>query len=89
MRFQQWPKLLWDFVFLLLFSFRYPRLIKAVLTPLIALRVFVEPIISAGGETVRTMDDDWTIATSDGSLAAHFEHTIVVTRDRPFMVTAA
>ena len=60
---------------------------NAVLTD--GLVIAVEPIISAGSGTVRTMDDDWTIATSDGSLAAHFEHTIVVTRDRPFIVTAA
>ena len=51
--------------------------------------IAIEPIISAGSATVFTADDDWTIATSDGSLAAHFEHTIVVTRNRPYIVTAA
>ena len=51
--------------------------------------IAVEPIISAGGSSVRTADDDWTIATADGSLSAHFEHTIVVTQDRPLIVTAA
>lgn len=33
------------------------------------------------GEKIRVEDDDWTISTRDGSLAAHFEHTVMVTED--------
>jgi methionyl aminopeptidase len=50
--------------------------------------ITVEPIIAAGkGAGVRGRDN-WTIRTADGSLAAHFEHTIVVTRDAPIVLTA-
>jgi methionyl aminopeptidase len=50
--------------------------------------ITVEPIIAAGaGDGVRD-NDNWTIRTADGSLAAHFEHTIVVTRDAPILLTA-
>jgi methionyl aminopeptidase len=38
----------------------------------------VEPMVSMGGHGVTVKDDTWTVVTSDGSLAAHFEHTIVV-----------
>jgi methionyl aminopeptidase len=51
--------------------------------------VTIEPIISAGGTGLRELDDGWTIATADGSLSAHAEHTIVVTRGRPLVLTAA
>jgi methionyl aminopeptidase len=48
----------------------------------------IEPIISAGSERIRQDPDGWTMRTSDGSLSAHYEHTLVVTRDRPIMLTA-
>jgi methionyl aminopeptidase len=49
----------------------------------------VEPIVCAGsGEAVED-DDGWTIRTADGSLAAHHEHTLVITRSRPILLTAA
>ena len=47
----------------------------------------IEPIISAGSERIRQDRDGWTIRTSDGSLAAHHEHTLVITRDRPIVLT--
>jgi len=50
--------------------------------------ITVEPIIASGrGAGVRDKDN-WTIRTADGSLAAHFEHTIVVTRGAPILLTA-
>lgn len=49
----------------------------------------IEPIITAGGEAVSTRDDGWTIETRDGSLAAHHEHTILITRGAPVILTAA
>lgn len=41
----------------------------------------IEPMVTVGGYRVNLLDDDWTIVTSDGSLAAHYENTIAVTRD--------
>jgi methionyl aminopeptidase len=49
--------------------------------------ITIEPIISAGRGQVRTRPDKWTIFTADGSLAAHYEHTIVITRDKPIVIT--
>ena len=47
----------------------------------------IEPIISAGSPRIRQDRDGWTTRTSDGSWAAHHEHTIVITRDRPIVLT--
>lgn len=41
----------------------------------------IEPMATLGGNKIKTDDDGWTIRTADGSLAAHFEHTILVTED--------
>jgi methionyl aminopeptidase len=49
----------------------------------------IEPMITAGGHEVVVRDDQWTIATADGSLAAHFEHTVAVTDEGPRILTAA
>ncbi len=48
----------------------------------------IEPIISAGSGRVIEDRDGWTIRTRDGSLAAHYEHTVVITRDAPVLLTA-
>jgi methionyl aminopeptidase len=48
----------------------------------------IEPIISAGSARIRQDRDGWTTRTIDGSWAAHHEHTIVITRDRPIVLTA-
>jgi methionyl aminopeptidase len=50
--------------------------------------VTIEPIISAGSSRIRHDRDGWTTRTSDGSWAAHHEHTLVITRDRPIVLTA-
>ncbi|MCL4456951.1 MAG: type I methionyl aminopeptidase [Nitrospirae bacterium] len=39
----------------------------------------VEPMVNAGGPDVRILDDGWTAVTADGSLSAHYEHTVVIT----------
>jgi len=39
----------------------------------------IEPMINAGSHEVRTLDDDWTVVTCDGSLSAHYEHTVALT----------
>ncbi len=47
----------------------------------------IEPIISAGSGRTRKAGDGWTLKTTDGSLAAHFEHTMAITRGRPVLLT--
>jgi len=49
----------------------------------------IEPMITAGAADVVVREDRWTIATQDGSLAAHFEHTVAVTEGEPRILTAA
>lgn len=47
----------------------------------------IEPMVNAGGCDVKIMPDGWTVKTTDGSLSAHFEHTIVITTDGPKIMT--
>jgi methionyl aminopeptidase len=49
----------------------------------------IEPMITAGGYDVVVRPDKWTIATADGSLSAHFEHTVAVTAEGPRILTGA
>jgi methionyl aminopeptidase len=49
--------------------------------------IAIEPMINAGRRDVRTMPDRWTVVTADGSLSAHFEHTVVVTDDGARVLT--
>lgn len=51
--------------------------------------ITIEPIICAGKGRVYETDDGWTVKTNDGSVAAHFEHTVIITRDKPIVLTAA
>jgi methionyl aminopeptidase len=48
----------------------------------------IEPMVNAGSWKVRTLEDGWTVVTADGSLSAHFEHSIAVTRDGPLILTS-
>ena len=50
--------------------------------------VAVEPMVNVGGWETRVLADDWTVVTDDGSLSAHFEHTIAITEDGPEVLTA-
>jgi methionyl aminopeptidase len=45
------------------------------------LTLAIEPMLTTGGENTRTLKDNWTVVTADGSLAAHFEHTVAVMPD--------
>jgi methionyl aminopeptidase len=47
----------------------------------------IEPMITEGSWRVRTLDDNWTVVTEDGKLAAHFEHTIAITDEGPRILT--
>jgi methionyl aminopeptidase len=50
--------------------------------------ITIEPIISARTRTTRRGGDGWTVATADGRRSAHVEHTIIVRRGRPLVLTA-
>ena len=49
----------------------------------------IEPMINAGGPEIVVHDDHWTISTEDGSLSAHFEHTVAITDAGPRVLTPA
>lgn len=57
-----------------------PRLMKGM-------TLCVEPMLTLGTDETRVLDDDWTVVTADGSLAAHFEFTIAITDDEPIVLT--
>lgn len=50
--------------------------------------IAIEPMITLGGIDIDLLDDEYTLATADGSLAAHFEHTIAITEAGPVVLTA-
>lgn len=49
----------------------------------------LEPMVTVGDWRTRQLDDQWTVVTADGSLSAHFEHTIAVTEGEPEVLTVA
>ena len=49
--------------------------------------IAIEPMINMGGAGIRQLPDGWTIKTKDGSLSAHFEHTVAITADGPVILT--
>lgn len=49
--------------------------------------IAIEPMITAGASDVLVMEDGWTIRTQDGSMSAHFEHTVAITPDGPRILT--
>lgn len=65
----------------------YDRMARQVLTE--GLVIAVEPMIAAGSGRIIEDRDGWTLRTADGSAAAHYEHTIVITRGEPLLLTAA
>lgn len=46
----------------------------------------IEPMVNAGDYRIRTLDDKWTVVTMDGTLSAHFEHTITITDNGPVIL---
>lgn len=48
----------------------------------------IEPMLNLGGDEVEVLNDDWTVVTKDGSLSAHFEHTVAVTEKGHLILTA-
>jgi methionyl aminopeptidase len=55
----------------------------------LGMTIAIEPMITMGDPTTRTLPDKWTVVTADGSLSAHFEHTVAITADGPRILTAA
>lgn len=49
--------------------------------------IAIEPMVNAGGHEVVVLEDGWTAVTMDGTLSAHFEHTVLVTHDQPEILT--
>jgi methionyl aminopeptidase len=49
----------------------------------------IEPMITAGDYEVRWLEDDWTVVTIDGSYAAHYENTILITDGEPQILSIA
>ena len=49
--------------------------------------IAIEPMVNAGGSGVKVLPDGWTVLTTDGSLSAHFEHTVAITADGPKIMT--
>ncbi len=49
--------------------------------------IAIEPMVNVGRRYIRTLPDGWTVVTADGSLSAHFEHTVAVTREGPRVLT--
>ena len=47
----------------------------------------IEPMVNAGGPAVKILNDGWTVVTQDGSLSAHFEHTVLITESEPEILT--
>jgi methionyl aminopeptidase len=60
---------------------RGPRLVPGLV-------LAVEPMINMGAADTVLLDDGWTVKTADGSWSAHFEHSIAVTDDGPWVLTA-
>ena len=49
--------------------------------------VAIEPMINVGTRDVKVLDDGWTVITADGSLSAHYEHTVAITDGEPILLT--
>ncbi|MGB7604903.1 MAG: type I methionyl aminopeptidase [Lutisporaceae bacterium] len=47
----------------------------------------IEPMVNQGKYAVKTLSDGWTVLTADGSLSAHYENTIIITKDAPELLT--
>ena len=59
---------------------RGPRLVAGM-------TIAIEPMVNQGKSAVETLSDGWTVKTCDGSLAAHFEHSIAITSNGPVILT--
>src|SRR3712207_8633427 len=60
---------------------RGPRLVPG-------LALAIEPMVTVGDPATVELEDGWTVVTKDGSRAAHFEHTVAITPEGPWVLTA-
>ena len=60
---------------------RGPRLVPGLV-------LAIEPMVTVGDPATEELEDGWTVVTKDGSRAAHFEHTVAITREGPWVLTA-
>ena len=60
---------------------RGPRLVAGM-------TLAIEPMINAGTHRVRVLPDRWTVITADGKRSAHYEHTVLITKENPILLTA-
>ncbi len=49
--------------------------------------IAIEPMVTVGSYETRVLADGWTAVTRDGSLAAHFEHSVAITEDGPYVLS--
>ena len=54
----------------------------------VGMAIAIEPMLTLGGERTEELADGWTVVTVDGSRAAHWEHTVAITEDGPWVLTA-
>jgi methionyl aminopeptidase len=47
----------------------------------------IEPMVNAGSSEVKMKEDGWTAVTGDGSLSAHFEHSVAITQNGPYILS--
>lgn len=64
-----------------------PRMANPLLRP--GMVMCIEPMVNAGSPRTRELPDHWTVVTADGSLSAHFEHTVAITPSGPDVLTAS
>ena len=54
----------------------------------VGMALAIEPMLTGGSAETIELDDGWTVITADGSRAAHWEHTVAITEDGPWVLTA-
>jgi methionyl aminopeptidase len=54
----------------------------------VGMAIAIEPMLTLGGQQTEELADGWTVVTADGSRAAHWEHTVAITEDGPWVLTA-
>jgi methionyl aminopeptidase len=66
-----------------------PNFVEGKATPKLrpGMTLAIEPMVTAGLPGVKVLNDGWTVVTQDGSLSAHFEHTVLVTESEPEILT--
>ena len=63
------------------------ELVQGTLEMLVLKTLALEPMINSGTASVRLRDDGWTVCTADGMPSAHFEHTVLITKNEPEILT--